>query len=219
MALAHSYSAFKQFSNCPKQYQMQRITRVVRPIPGEASIYGTRIHEQLECRLRDKTVLPAESSKYELLCRSFEELPGHLLVEQEMTLSKHLEPTGWWDDNAWLRVKADVLVLPNRGDAAVVADWKTGKHRPDNFQLEILALLVFKHYPDIKRVKASFVWLKDMRMDHRIYTRNDTARLWDKVYAHVGRIETAVRKDMWPAKPSGLCPWCPAKNLCKFARI
>jgi|TARA_R110000765_G_scaffold351263_5_gene441229 hypothetical protein len=215
--LAHSYSAFKQFSNCPKQYQMQRITRVVKPSFGEASIYGNRIHEQLEHRLRDKTSLPAESSKYELLCQSFEELPGHLLVEQEMTLDNNLQPVGWWDKAAWLRVKADVLILHK--DTAVVSDWKTGKHRPDNFQLEILTACTFKHYPDIKKVRGSFVWLKDMRMDHVDYTRDDEPTLWNKIYADVSRIEAAVKEDTWPAKPSGLCPWCPAKLLCEFANI
>ena len=215
--LAHSYSAFKQFETCAKQYQMQRVTRVVKPSFGEASVYGNRIHKQLENRLRDKLPLPAESAKYELLCKSFEDLPGQLLVEQEMTLNAKLEIVGWWDDDAWLRVKADVLVL--HLDTAVVSDWKTGKHRPDNFQLEILAVSTFKHYPDVQRVKASFVWLKDMRMDHVNYTRDDCAALWTKLHGKVSRIEAALKEDVWPAKPSGLCPYCPAKNLCEFANV
>jgi hypothetical protein len=215
--LAHSYSAFKQFNNCPKQYQMQRITKVVKPSFGEASVYGNRIHEQLEQRLRDKTPLPAESAKYELLCQSFEKLPGHILVEQEMTLDAKLHPVGWWDKDAWLRVKADVLVLHD--DTAVVADWKTGKHRPDNFQLVILAACTFKHYPDIQKVRASFVWLKDMRMDSTDYARADEPTLWNMIYADVHRIEAALKEDTWPAKPSGLCPWCPAKHLCEFANV
>ena len=215
--LAHSYSALKQYDTCPKQYEMQRVTRVVKPSFGEASIHGQRIHGQLEARMRDKTPLPPESAKYEALCRSFEALPGTLLVEQEMTLNKELRPTGWWDADAWFRSKTDVLVLDK--DYAVVGDWKTGKHRPDYTQLEMFALQVFKHYPEINRMKSAFVWLKDMRMDHQIYLRSEEPALWNRFLSRVQRIEGSLQADNWPAKPSGLCPWCPAKNLCEYANV
>ena len=214
--LAHSYSALKQFDNCPKQYHMQRITKEVKPSEGEASIYGTRIHEQLEVRLKGGE-LTSETAKYEPLCAAFEKLPGKLLTEQELCLNKNLEPTSWWAEDAWLRSKLDVLVLDK--DRAGIGDWKTGKHRPDYFQLEVFALQAFKHYPEVRKVKASFIWLKDMRLDSRYYVKSELPLLLNKLYKRVQRIDDAVKADNWPAKPSGLCPWCPAKHLCEFARI
>jgi len=213
--LHHSYSALKLFDNCPRQYMLQRITKAIKPSSGEASIYGNRIHEQLEARVKDGTPLPAESAGYEALVVAFATLPGELVVEQELVLTANLEPTTWWATDAWLRSKLDVLVL--NGPDAVVADWKTGKHRPDFFQMELFALQVFKHYPDVQRVKCSLVWLKDMKMDTQKYARTDAPALWNKFMSKVSRIEQAKEKDQWPPKPSGLCPWCPATpSHCEF---
>lgn len=212
--LAHSYSAIKQYENCPKQYKMQRITREVKASFGEASILGNRIHEQLEQRLRDKTVLPSESAKYEAFCHAFELLPGQLVVEQEMTLNARFKPTGWWDKDAWLRSKLDVGVI--NGAYAVVGDWKTGKHRPDFTQMEMFALQTFKHYPEVKKVKTALVWLKDLKMDSQTYTVEQAPKMWDRLLTRIERIEVAHKMNNWPAKPSGLCPWCPAYELCEF---
>lgn len=217
VTLAHSYSSIKMFENCPKRYFHQRITKEVKDEGGEASIYGDRIHKQLEARLVHQTPLPEESARYEPLCRAFEALPGTLVAEQEYTLTQELKPTGWWDSDAWLRSKLDVLVIHN--DTAVVGDWKTGKRRPDFDQLELFALQVFKHHPEVQRVKSSFVWLKDWKMDHQTYTRIDATSLWNKLFQKISRIEQALQHENWPAKPSGLCPWCPAKNICPYANV
>jgi len=217
--LAHSYSAIKQYEICPKQYKLQRITREVKASFGEASIYGNRIHDQLDLRLKDaaKDPLPDESAKYEQLVVGIEAMPGVILSENEMTLNIDLNPTGWWDKDAWLRSKIDVLVMHE--DSAVVIDWKTGKHRPDFSQLELFAIQTFKHYPDINQIKSSFVWLKDMKMDHMTYDRSDAPILWAKLLARIANIEKSLADDKWPATPSGLCPWCPVEShMCEFKR-
>lgn len=213
--LAHSYSALKLFENCPKQYYMQKISKEIKPSFGEASVYGNRIHDQLEHRLKDGTPLPTESAQYESLASAFASLPGELVAEQEFTLNKELNSTGWWSADAWLRLKLDILII--KGSTAVVGDWKTGKYRPDWFQLELFSIIVMKLYPEVQTVKASFIWLKDMRMDTQTFTRLDAPAIWAGFMAKVQRIEEALEKDKWPAKPSGLCPWCPATHAqCEF---
>ena len=215
--LAHSYSSIKQFENCPKQYNMQRVTKEVKATYGVEADWGNEIHVDLEKRLKGEAPLPERSVKYEELCKAFETGGGELLVEQEMTLNAQLEPTGWWDADAWLRSKVDVLVL--NGPDALVADWKTGKHRPDFSQLELFAIQTFKHYPEVQRVKVSFVWLKDMKLDSETYKREQEPALWNTLITKIRRIEAALKANVWPAKPSGLCPWCPAKHICEFARV
>lgn len=213
--LAHSYSALKQYENCPKQYYMQRISREIKPSYGEASIYGDRIHKQLEERIRDGVALPKESAAYEALAAAFAELPAEIAVEKEFTLNKELSQTGWWDADAWLRLKLDVLAI--RGPEAVVADWKTGKRRVDWFQLELFSIVVMKVHQEVQQVKTSLVWLKDMKMDTHTYKREDAPALWNKLMGKVSLIENSVDKDHWPERPSGLCGWCPAtKAQCRF---
>lgn len=215
--LAHSYSALKQFENCPQRYYRQRVLKDIKDEGGEASKHGERIHEMLERRLKENLELPQEASRYEVLCQSVEKLAegGELYVEKELVLSDNHTPTGWWDGDAWLRSKLDVLVV--KGGDAVVMDWKTGKRKPDFFQMEIFAAQVFKHF-DVQRVQTVLVWLKDMKKDSETYARSDVPKIWNSILSATTRIEQALQHDNWPARPSGLCGWCPAQSTCVWAR-
>lgn len=219
MQLTHSYSAVKLYENCPLRYYRQRVVKDVVDEGGEASKYGERIHAHLEARMRDQTPLPPEASMYEGLCRSLERsaVGGELHVEKELTLTENLTPTGWWEPDAWLRSKLDILVL--RDDRAIVLDWKTGKRNPDFFQMGIFAAMVFKHYPQVEQVDTSLVWLRLMEMDTETYHReSSTNELWADILGRIRRIYQSAEHSNWPAKPSGLCKFCPARHDCAYAR-
>jgi len=218
MRLAHSYSSITLYENCPLRYYRQRILKDVVDGGGEASKHGERIHAFLENRLKG-TDLPQEIITYEPLCKSVERIAssGELHVEKELVLNDNLTPTGWWDADAWLRSKLDVLVIT--GNDAVVMDWKTGKRKVDFFQMQIFAAQVFKHYPQVQRVTTSLVWLKTMEMDTERYDRADVNTVWAEIMKRIQRIHTSLEHDNWPAKPSGLCRFCPARHDCDFARV
>lgn len=216
MRLSHSYSSIKLFENCPLRYYRQRITKDVKDEGGEASKHGERVHELLELRLKGSDIAQ-EVEQYEPLCQSVEKISrdGELHIEKELVLNENLHPTGWWDADAWLRSKLDVLVL--RGEDAVVMDWKTGKRNPDFFQMQIFAAQVFKHYPDVQRVKTSLVWLKTLEMDTETYERVNINAAWAEIMGRIQRIHDAYDSGNWPARPSGLCNYCPARHDCDFA--
>jgi hypothetical protein len=218
MRLSHSYSSIKLFENCPLRYYRQRIKKDVKDEGGEASMYGERIHTFLENRLKGAG-LPVEVEQYEPLCQSVEQLAkrGELFIEHELVLNDNLTPTGWWDPDAWLRSKLDVFVIV--GADAVVMDWKTGKRKADNFQMELFAAQVFKHYPQVQRVKTSLVWLKTMEMDTEQFTRLGMNAIWAEVMKRIQRIQDAYEHGNWPARPSGLCRYCPCRHDCDYARV
>ena len=218
MRLSHSYSSIKLFENCPLRYYRQRITKDVVDEGGEASKYGERIHAFLENRLKGSG-LNAEIAQYEPLCLSVEKLArqGELYIEKELVLTDNLTATGWWDADAWLRSKLDVLVIV--GGEAVVMDWKTGKRNADQFQMQMFAAQVFKHYPDVQRVKTSLVWLKTMEMDTNTYERSGMNAIWAEIMKRIQRIHSSFEYDNWPAKPSGLCRYCPCRHDCDYARV
>jgi len=220
MQLAHSFSAIKLFENCPKRYYLQRVTKEIQDEGSEASLYGNRIHEALEARLKGSE-LTTETKKYEALCFAIDKLASdpnaELFVEHQLTLTENLTATSWFAKDAWLRSILDVLII--RDDQAIVMDWKTGKRRPDFTQLEMFALQVFKHFPDVNEVTSTFVWLKDMKMDAEIYKRSDATKMWEELLGRINRIYQAADSVNWPAKPSGLCRFCPAKNICDYAQI
>ena len=201
------------------RYFRQRIVKDVVDEGGEASKYGERVHAFLETRLKENTLLPQEVAHYESLCSSVERIAqgGELCIEKELVLTDNLTPTTWWEPDAWLRSKLDILVIS--GDMANVMDWKTGKRNADQFQMQLFAAQVFKHYPEVTRVKTSLVWLKDMAMDTEVYYRSGVNTIWAEVMKRIQRINDSLEHDNWPAKPSGLCRYCPARHNCDYARV
>lgn len=217
--VTHSFSSIKMYENCPKRYYHQRITKEVKDEGGSATIHGERVHKMLEDALKSPTgELPPEGAIYAKLLNSVRAYSANakVLAEQELTLNEHLLPTGWWDADAWIRSKLDVLVLYD--DRAVVIDWKTGKRRPDFSQLELFALQVFSHYPLVNKVSSAFVWLQDGTTDKEVYKRDQLDAMWERFMLKVERIQESVKHGVWPAKPSGLCNYCPCKNFCEFRR-
>ena len=221
MNLTHSFSALKMYENCPRRYMHQRVNKEVQDEGSDASKYGERIHEALELRLRDQSPLTDETRKYESLCTAIEResKDGELFVEQKMTLNKNLTPTEWFAPDAWFRSVLDVLMIHENQKKAFVLDWKTGKRRPDFTQMEIFALQVFKHYPKVDSVTSALVWLRDYKMDTQVYKREQSNEMWAKIMARINRIYESLEHDTWPPKPSGLCPWCPAKHICDYAKL
>ena len=219
MRLSHSYSSIKLYENCPLRYFRQRVVKDVVDEGGEASKYGERVHAFLETRLKENTLLPQEVAHYESLCSAVERIAhnGELFVEKELVLTDNLTPTTWWEPDAWLRSKLDILVIS--GDMANVMDWKTGKRNADQFQMQLFAAQVFKHYPEVTRVKTSLVWLKDMAMDTETYYHSGVNTIWAEVMKRIQRINDSLEHDNWPAKPSGLCRYCPARHNCDYARV
>lgn len=219
MKLSHSYSSIKLYENCPYRYFRQRVLKDAVDEGGEASKHGERIHQYLEVRLKESAALPQEIANYEPLCASVERISkgGELLIEHELVLTENLTPTGWWSADAWLRSKLDILVI--NGDLANVMDWKTGKRNADQFQMQLFAAQVFQNYPEVQSVKTSLVWLKTMEMDTEVYGRAQVNDLWADVMKRIQRIYKSLEYDNWPAKPSGLCRFCPARHDCDSARV
>jgi hypothetical protein len=219
MKLAHSFSVIKTFEQCPKKYYHLRVVKDVKDEGGDASKYGERVHKSFEDRLRSGTPLPKELTKFESTCAALLRKAefGELFVEHKITLTNSLELTDWFAPDAWLRGILDVMVIV--GDKAVILDWKTGKRRPDTTQLEMFAALVFKVFPQVNTVSAGFVWLQDEATDSYTFTRDQTNKLWAGIIGRIRRIYDAVDEDVWPAKPSGLCRYCPAKHLCQYANL
>ena len=216
VTITHSYSALKLFDNCPKRYYHQRVAKDFVDQGGEASIHGNRIHTMMELRLRDGVVLPDEAKKYEQFCVAVEKIDGELFLEHKMSLSKDLTPSDYDTDETWLRSILDVFILGD--DKAVIMDWKTGKRRPDFWQLELSVAQVMIHYPEVNTVNTAFVWLKSGEIDTERYTRTSLPRILERLKEKTDRIEEAVVEDVWPAKPSGLCDYCPVKNACTYAQ-
>lgn len=218
--LSHSYSSINMFENCPLRYYRQRILKDVKDEGGEAAHYGTAVHEALEFRLKESRKLPRHLESCEPLCGAIESLAtdGEVHAELELGLTKNLKPCEFMADDVWIRGIIDALVIRNDG-TAYAFDWKTGKRRTDSFQLKLSAGFLFRHFPMVDQVSTGYIWLKDGTIDREVFKREDEVLIWKDIIVRIKRIEQALSKDVWPAKPSGLCRFCPARKDCQFAQL
>lgn len=214
--IRHSYSSIKEFEACSKKWAHKRVWKDVKDTPGEASIYGDRVHKGFEERLQLGVPLPEEIQKHEPLCTAIESLGGVVHAEKELVLTKEFAPTTWFAEDAWFRSKLDVLVLASK--RAVIMDWKTGKRRPDFLQLELSAAQVFIHYPEVDTINTAFIWIKENTTDKEVYKRSSLEAIKELLINKTNKIEEAVELGVFPAKPSGLCSYCPAFEKCEFAQ-
>lgn len=214
---AWSYTALTAFETCPKRYFMCRVSKEIADPPGEAALWGQRVHSALEHRVKDGTPLPKGMEHWEPLAAKFDHVDGKKLTETKMCLNASFKAVTWFDKAAWLRGVIDVGVI--RGERAVLADWKTGKRQPDNDQLKLFAAMGFCQWPYLKSIATSFIWLKDNKTDRDKFEAKDAPLIWQDFMPRVQRMELAFKRNGWPAKPSGLCSkWCPVpKSKCQFS--
>ena len=212
-----SFSSLNDFQNCPRSYQLKRVTKECKQVESEAMRHGTIQHEHLEFRVAKKTPLPPELTWFEEHIVRMEMAYTTIIAEQAVGLTKGLTKTGFFSKDVWCRGKLDLTL--QSPDKSIVMDYKTGKRKPDSDQLMLFAGFEFAMRPEIETVKTGYVWLKDKKIDSETFTRKDVSMIWGHFIPKVARLEKAYEKDEWPAKASGLCGWCPATKVqCKHAK-
>jgi hypothetical protein len=204
-----SYSGLSLYQQCPKKYFHLKVAKDFKEPETEALSYGTKVHEAAEFYIRDGKPIPPEFSYMQEILDKLKELPGEKLCEHEMGLARDLSPVGFKDKDVWWRGIADLVVLDD--DRAFLVDYKTGKSSryADTKQLEILSLALFKHFPQIKKVKAGllFVVAKDfVKADYKQETAHEA---WVKWLNETMQMEASYENNVWNAKPNFTC-----KNYC-----
>ena len=200
-----SYSKIKAVEQCPKQFYHDKILKEVPFKETEATLYGTAFHTAAEDYMGKDVPLPGKFSFAQKMLDSLKTKKGEKLCELKLGITEDLEPCGFYDDNVWFRGIADLIILD--GDLAWVIDYKTGKSSKyaDKGQLELMALSVFKHYPQVKTIRAGLVFVVSNDLVKGTYTEYDKPNLWEKWLSKYKQMETAAETDMWNAKPNGLC--------------
>jgi hypothetical protein len=212
-----SFSSLTSFETCSKRYYHTKVAKDVVEGQTEATIWGSKVHEHLEQRVRDGKPLPDMLAGYEKIVGPIANHPGEKLVERQMAINEALQPTGWFAQDTWCRGIVDVGVV--NGPRALLLDWKTGVRKPDLTQLKLFAGLAFATYPDVKVVNTGFVWLKHGVIDKKEYTREDVPMIWQEFIPRAQRLQRAYEENKFPPKPSGLCKkYCSVPHhKCEFS--
>lgn len=208
-----SYSSISLFQQCPRKYYRLRVAKDIVEPPQEHLMYGSAVHKAAEEFLRDGTPIPEKYAYIQPKIEPFKNLPGTLHCEYEMGLTRNLDPCGFRDKQVWFRGIADLLIVHE--DKARIVDWKTSKNSryADKKQLELLSLLVFKHFPEVKKVQAGLVFLVADDLVPAKYERSIEQEAWQKWLGETHRLDQAFQTDVWNPKPNFTCRgWCPVED-------
>lgn len=200
-----SFSKIKAFEQCPKQFYHMKILKEYEETETEAMLYGTHFHSAAEEYIKEFKPMP---KRFDYAVGALDKLQakqGSKLCEYKFGLTKDLEPCEFFDKDVWFRGIADLVILND--DLAWVVDYKTGKSAryADKGQLELMALSIFKHFPEVEEIRAGLLFVVSKNLIKDTYHKADEARLWDKWLTNYGKMEAAENNDVWNPRPSGLC--------------
>ena len=211
-----SYSALKEYENCPKKYYEIRVAQNYTVVPSEQMIYGTEVHKALEDYVKDGKELALNYLRFKPAADALIDIPGEKYPEYEMALSRDKTPCDFADSNRWVRGIVDLLIVD--GDYAFIVDYKTGSNKyPDPKQLRLMSLMTFAHFPNVNKIKAGLLFVMHGTFVTEEYTREDLDKSWAKFNGPLGRLDNSYDNNVWPPNPTPLCKYCPVKS-CDFNR-
>lgn len=206
-----SYSAYKDFANCPKKYFHTRVMQEFKSKQTPALIYGKEVHKKLEDAVRDGKEITGEGTRHlTKLAALVEAMRGEKLVEYEMAVTPALEPCGFEDPGRWWRGIADLVVI--QGSRAFIADYKTGASTryADLDQLRILAAALCSHRAEIERVEGALLFTElDTPVPMPALARYEALAEWERWRRNLHPLKVAFETNVWNTRRSGLCRFCP----------
>ena len=201
-----SFSRLNKYEECPARAKFNFIDRL--PEPGSPAMdRGAAIHKEGEDYL--KGVLTEIPESYKLLGVELEEVKQlGAKSELEITFNKDWEPTGWFDADAWCRIKVDIMLVDDK--TIRIIDIKTGKNRGGyEDQLELYALAALLTLPDHDHVVAE-LWFVDsgeiIATSHGSYSQKDVPELKEKWNQ---RVKPMLVDTMFAPRPGAYCRYCP----------
>jgi hypothetical protein len=213
MKMTWSYSSLSLFQQCPRKYYHLRVVKDHKEPETTAILYGKEVHLAAEEYIRDGKPIPPQFSQFKEALDVLNNIPGEKLCEYKMGLTKDLQACGFFDENVWFRGVADLLVI--NGDLAYIVDYKTGKSSQfaDAKQLELMALAVFKHFPEVKKAKAGLAFLVAEDFVKANYDVEESPTKWIKWIQETDRLAKAHETGVWNPKQNFTCrKYCLVKS-------
>ena len=213
---AWSHSSLKDFEGCQRRYYEVKVLKNYPFTETEATRYGNQVHEALEMYVKEGKPIPPEYSQFQPVVDAMLKKDGRKLAEYQMALTVDLKPTDWKAKDVWVRGIADILIVDDENLTAWVGDWKTGNNKyPDRDQLVLMSLMVFAHFPHIRKVNSALLFIVKNDMVKMSMAREDIDKHWWDYRERTARLEACFANDVWNPNQTPLCGWCPVKT-CEF---
>jgi hypothetical protein len=217
-----SYSVYTQYCKCPLSVRFDKVDRIriVEP-PNPHFIKGDLVHKAAENYIKtlgkkEPKVIKELTGVAGLLVK-FRALKAQ--VERDWAFTKAYEPTSWYADNAWLRIKTDVnAVQPGEPPLVQIVDWKTGriydehKQQRSLYALGGLQLISLDQIPGAEKgspLEAQHVYTDTGFEATEMFGPKDLKRL-KREWAT--RIRTMMSDTRYQAHPGFACRYCKFKK-------
>jgi len=214
MDFTWSYSALKDYINCPRQYQEVKVLKRFTKETSQQMLYGTEVHKACEDYVGEGKPLAQNYKRFQPVLDALKEIPGIRYPELEMALTRDRQPCKFADEDRWVRGVVDLLIVDS--EHAFIIDYKTGSNKyPDPKQLKLMALMTFAHFPEVKYIKAGLLFVMHASFMTEEYTRDDINKLWSNFHNDLERLKLSYETNAWMPNPTPLCGWCPVRS-CEY---
>jgi hypothetical protein len=212
---AWSYSSLKTFQQCPKKYYHLKVAKDVKDDGSEATVYGKELHKAAEDYIKDGTPIPPQFAFIQDTVDALKNIPGEKHTEIELGVTNRggkLSACGFFDENAWYRGIADLLII--NGTSGYLVDYKSSKNAKyaDLKQLDLLAAAVFIHFPELTSLKSALIFVVSNEFVKKEHSSMHKLAYFEHVRFDLERLEKALETDVWNAVAGPLCGWCPVKT-------
>lgn len=157
---AWSFSKYGDYAKCPRYFKAKHIDKLPEE-KGAAMGRGIQIHKLCEFYIRGHSKKWPEDvhkklkPKFDKLRKGYK--AGQVKVELELAMDSDWKVTGWFDKDAWVRLKIDALDCTGKTKWKVI-DWKSGREKNDHSgydeQLEFYAMAIMLAFPEVQEVTA-----------------------------------------------------------------
>lgn len=219
MGYVMSPSGLQTFRQCPLKFHGTYIDKSIPWKDSPSKARGTQVHAALERAVnRGWDEMPMIDSQFDAGyarqvvngLRGFSKDEFYLRTEKELAITKDGKQCDWWAPDAFLRAKADVvLVSYDKSRYVILGDWKTGKiWDRDAFQLRVEALLCHIIY-GVSQVKYAY-WYVDQgeTVDDEIDFSRGLADVQD-VFETMNELRLSLKTNYFAPRRNKFCRWCP----------
>ena len=215
-ALTWSHSSLKAYETCALQYYEVKVLQKYPFSDTVHTIYGKELHSAVEGYVNGFK-LPEQFEFVRPVVDALLAKPGRKLAEHEMGLTQDLQPCDFNDSKRWVRGIADLIIIDDDNLTARVIDWKTGNDKyPDRDQLVLMSLMVFAHFPHIRRVNSALFFVVKNTMVKHSMERSDVEAAWWDYRERVAKLEASHANGVWNPTQSGLCRKHCEVTTCSF---
>jgi CRISPR/Cas system-associated exonuclease Cas4 (RecB family) len=217
MSFTWSFSALKEYVNCPRQYYEVKVLKRYEKSVTYAMTYGTEVHKACEDYVGQGRPLAKNYQHFQPILDSLLEIEGTRYPEYEMGLYRDGSACAFDDPERYVRGIVDLLIVD--GETAYLVDYKTGSNKyPDPKQLKLMALMTFAHFPEVKRIKAGLLFIVHNSFMDEEYSRSQIDDLWGAFVPALIQLETSLETGVWNPNRTPLCSWCPV-TTCEFHKV